>query len=279
MKANVFAALPISLILSAASAQAVDYEWTFNLGDLSPEVGAGVMTYADAATQGITSFSISDGLTVPHIAGVPARYLMVPSLTGLTNGFLLEFTNSGPNGGGLYLNQYSVIMDIYSPGGPNWQALINTNTANGNDADWYISPDNAIGIGGTYSVAGTVQQNQWHRIGFVADLGAGLMKYYVDGNLVATRTGGSLLDGRWSMFSNFDAGPDLLLFNEGDNSGVYTHDLLINSVAFSDTVLSDTAMANLGAPKAEGIFAVPEPTATGLLALCGLGWFMRRRRN
>jgi hypothetical protein len=64
-----------------------------------------------------------------------------------------------------------------------------------------------------------------------------------------------LLDGRFSLYSNADPGPDLLLFNEGDGGGVYTHALLVSSIAFTDRALSATEMSALGGPRADGIFA------------------------
>jgi len=81
-----------------------------------------------------------------------------------------------------------------------------------------------------------------------------VVTYYRNGTQVAQRTGGSLLDGRFAIFSGADAGPDLLLFNEGDTSGVYTHELYINSIAFTDRRMNTAEVAALGEPRAEGIF-------------------------
>jgi hypothetical protein len=47
--------------------------------------------------------------------------------------------------------------------------------------------------------------------------------------------------GRLTKSGHF--GPDLLLFNEGDTSGVYTHELYLASVAVVDRMLSDTEVA------------------------------------
>jgi hypothetical protein len=54
-----------------------------------------------------------------------------------------------------------------------------------------------------------------------------------------------------------------LLFNEGDGSGIYTHELYVSSVAFADRVLSENEIAGLGSAKATGIFVpsfAPKPT-------------------
>ena len=71
---------------------------------------------------------------------------------------------------------------------------------------------------------------------------AGVVKYYVNGQVVATSPGGATLDGRFALYSNADAGPDVLMFNEGDGSGVYTHELLVNSLVWSDRTFSDAEM-------------------------------------
>jgi glycerophosphoryl diester phosphodiesterase len=231
------------------------YEWTFDRADLAAAIGNGVMEYADGATAGLTTFGTTDGSTVPHIAGQPATYLHVPTLTGLNNGYFLSFTDSAANGGGAYMNRFTFIADVLVPGSLNWTALFNTNPENGNDADWYIDPPGRLGIGDLgYSGNNTVRANIWYRIAFVADLGAGVVTYYRNGAQVFQRTGLSLLDGRFSLYSNNDPGPDLLLFNEGDGSGVYTHELYAASIAFVDRNLTTTEISALGGAHPEGIF-------------------------
>jgi hypothetical protein len=179
--------------------------------------------------------------------------MYVPAFTSQANGYTLEFTESGPNGGGGYLNQYSFICDALIPAPLNWLPFFNTNPSNGNDADFYATDTGALGIGALgYSAADAVQANTWARLAFVVDLGAGKATYYVNGTAVHTRTGGSLQDGRFSLYSNADSGVDLLLFNEP--SGAYTHELYVNSIAFADQALSSAAIAALGGPNAAGIF-------------------------
>jgi len=234
---------------------AVVYEWDFAAGNLAAVLGNGTMEYADAATPGLSVFGTTTGTTVPHIGGQPATFLRVPAFTGLTNGYLLSFNDSGPNGGGSYINRYTLIFDVLIPGPLNWLPLFNSNPQNANDADWYVDSAGKIGIGDLgYSAAGAITANTWQRIAFAADLGTGAVTYYRNGTQVGQRTGSSLLDGRFAIFSGADAGPDLLLFNEGDTSGVYTHELYTSSIAFTDRRLSAAEVAALGGPRAEGIF-------------------------
>lgn len=270
----------LAYVTSAALAVAVSYEWGLS-GNLDAALGNGLLEYADGTSQTLTTFGTTDGSTVPHIGGQAATFMRVPAFSGIGNGYNLTLSDTGPNGGGAYVNQYSVVFDVLSPSSINWTPFFNTDPDNGNDADFYIAPDGAIGIGALgYSAAGVIGADTWHRIAFVADLGAGNVSYYIDGNPVYDRTGGSLLEGRFSLYSNQDAGPDLRLFNEGDTSDQYTHELLVNSIYFTDSALSPAQVAALGGPNAQGVM-VPEPGAVVLLAL-GLGvlgvWRRARRQ-
>ena len=232
------------------------YEWTFENGDLSPALGSGVLSVADVATAGLTAFGTSDGSTVPHMGGQPAKYLRAPAFTAPGNGYHVTFTETGPNGGGVYINQFTMVFDVLIPAPLNWCALFNTNPGNANDADFYVSPTGQVGIGSLgYSAGGVVTAGQWHRIAFVANLAAANVRYYVNGTSVFSGSAGTGLDGRHSLYSNEDPGPDILLFNEGEGAGVYTHEILLGSFAFIGRTLSPSEVQALGGPRAEGIFA------------------------
>jgi hypothetical protein len=89
-------------------------------------------------------------------------------------------------------------------------------------------------------------------VGLVADLAANTLTYYVNGVNVKSGAANGLA-GRWGVYSNQDPGPDMLLYNEGDTGGVYTHELYVSGVAFVDRALSPDEMAGLGGPNASGI--------------------------
>lgn len=240
------------------------YEWRFTQGDLGAALGNGVMDYANPGNAGLTSFGTTDGAGVPHIGGTPTKYMHAPAFTSDTDGYYLSFADSGPNAGtNALLNRYTILFDVMEPGPLNWTAFFNTDPYNLNDADFYLASDGSIGIGGGgYSAAGVITPGSWNRIAFVADLDANTLTYYVNGTNVKTRAANGI-GGRWALYSNQDAGPDLLLFNEGDTSGIYTHELYLSSVAFVDRVLSASEIAGLGAAKATGIFVpslAPKPT-------------------
>ncbi len=231
------------------------YEWNFAHGDLGPALGDGALSYADGAvTSNLTSLGTSDGAAVPHIGGYPTHYLYAPAFASSANGYHVAFPASGPNGGGLYINQFTLIFDLLIPAPLDWTALFNTNPQNANDADFYVDADGRLGIGAIgYSAPGVITPNAWHRIALAADLAAGTVGYYVNGNVVFT--GSTALDGRFSLYSSLDPGPDLLLFNEGDPSGAFTHSLYLSSFAFTDRTMTAAELQALGGPKDLGIFA------------------------
>ena len=231
----------------------VIYEWTFDHHDLSAALGPGLLTYADAATPGLTSFGTTDGSTVPHIGGQPAAYMHVPGFVELTNGYLVTLIASNPNGGGQFINQYTFIADVLLPGSVNWMPFINTNPQNQDDADFYIAPNGSVGIQ-VYSSPGLITSNTWYRIAFVADLTLSRLTYFVNGLPVGTNNSAAV-DGRWSLLSEDNPRADLLLFNEGDLSGVYTHAVYVAHIAMVARNLSASEIAVLGGPVAEGIFA------------------------
>ncbi len=237
------------------------WEWSFDSDTGTPALGDGELSWNTAEARSLAAYETTDGAVIPHPDGTPAGYLRLPAYASDGDFPLLSFNGSAANGGGAYLNQYTIVMDVYVPGFSDWLPFFNTNPANGNDADFYLAPDGALGIGNLgYSIPETLSLNAWHRIAFVADLGAGVVSYYRDGELVFQRTGDSLLDGRFALYSGADPGPDLLLGNEGDTGGVYTHEWLLAAFAFTDRTLSPEEIVELGAPSAAGIFiSVPPP--------------------
>lgn len=237
------------------------YEWNFANGNLSPALGNGVLAYADGVTtSNLTVFGTTDGTTIPHIGGKPAKYFRAPAFTSINNGYTVTFANSPPNGGGAFINQYTMVFDILLPSPINWFPFFNTNPSNasGNDADFYIAPDGSVGIAVIgYSVAGIISANTWHRVVFAADLAVGTVAYYLNGAPVFT--GNAPMDGRHAIYSNADAGHDLVLFNEGDPSGIYTHIVYLSSFCFTDRTMSAAEIAALGGPKARGVLT-PAPS-------------------
>jgi hypothetical protein len=162
-----------------------------------------------------------------------------------------------PNGGGAYVNQYTILMDVMfpdrSPSG-GWASLYQTNEANSNDGDWFISDTGALGISGNYG--GLVPEGEWHRLGLVVDLAVGTFTSYIDGVQVQQLTG-QALDDRFALYSKNDGGNDgfsIFADESGDSAEGF-----VNSVQFRDVALPASAMAALGGPTAEGLPIPPDP--------------------
>jgi hypothetical protein len=266
-------------VLACAQGYATSYEWTFNTGNLSTDLGNGTMAYANAESGTLTTFGITGG-SVPNIGGQAANYMHVPAFANIGNGYHLTLNDTGANGGGSYVNNWTIIFDVLVPSPWPLDYIVpffNTDPANGNDGDFYLYGDGEIGIGsGGYSAPGVLTPDNWYRVSFVAT--ASTLSYYVNGTLVKTRSGGGV-DGTWSLYSNANAGPDLLLFNEGDLTGQYTHELYLNSVAFVDGALTPGEISTLGGPSAAGILPIPEPSTFTLGILGSLAFIVFQSRR
>jgi hypothetical protein len=248
---------PAALLTTTALPNVVAGVWNFDQGDLTRSAGVGLLEFADGeVTEGLTSFETTDGAAVPHINGQPAKYMRVPAFAAGANGYNLTMPTV-PVGNEGYLNRYTMIWDVLVPGDVNWTPLFNTNPGNANDADFYVSDAGALGIGALgYSANGVIEPTVWRRVAFAANLVSGRVTYYVNGLPVRVRTGGSLAEGRFALYSDKDAGPDLRLFNEP--TGNYTHELLVNSFGFISRTMADEEILALGGPAAAGI-SLPVP--------------------
>lgn len=121
------------LVTSVANASIVAL-WEFNdagnLGkatignDLALQNGNGTIGAASGifAGDGAASVGIGDYFTATH--GIAA------------------------NGGGGFVNRYSIVYDVLSPAGSTgeWRTLLQTDQTNTNDGDYFISPTAEIGV-------------------------------------------------------------------------------------------------------------------------------------
>jgi hypothetical protein len=240
----VFFVLAFGLALSSnALAGATQFDFR---GDLSATFGAGTVDYYNGArTSNTVSFGTASSFGLPALPGGDATVMRFPAFAP-DQGLLLE-PASGANGGGNYINQYTMIWDLFIPDvSANWTSLYNTSATNSNDGDFFIRQDGGIGISGVYH--GKVNSGQWHRIAVVLDLVAGTMAKYIDGVHVATQAA-SGVDGRWSMYTTGHGIKTYLLTDE-DNE---TNSGYISSFCFVDKALDASTIAGLGGPDADGV--------------------------
>jgi predicted phosphodiesterase len=218
-------------------------QWEFN-GSLASATGGSnlVAGFAAPATAPGVAF------TTTTIAGQTAQ------VASFTRGTFFRMTHGlGVNGGGAFLNRYTVVMDVMFPTRPTgWAALWQTGPANANDADWFINPQGGIGIGGNYG--GTLADGTWYRLALVVDATTGTYNSYVNGAAVQQNTGVTL-------DSRFSADGVALLFADEDQENAAGY---VNSVQVRPEALTAADVAALGGPAAGGI-PTPQPPTLRLL--------------
>lgn len=225
--------------------------WDFELGSLKATVGQD-MVFVGSATD-TTLFDTTTAFGIPDIDGSPAMVMHFPAYPTSGDGIQM-FHGIAANGGGLYVNQYTLIMDVLFPASSDniWRSLFQTNEVNSNDGDLYIgdggttpSP-NGIGISGSYH--GTILPDTWYRLAFSVDLTRSKVDKYIDGVYVGT-TNLSGVDGRWSLYPAADNLPAWLFSDESGDTG----EGYANSVTIVDCAMLPEDIAAVGKAKAEGI--------------------------
>ncbi len=225
---------------------AVTGQWDFDHGDLRATVGADLEYLGNTADQTV--------FPQINILGQPARVMEFGSHSA-DQGFHLRH-GGRPNGGGHFINQYTLILDVMFPEASSgqWRALFQTDAFNhsGNAAEFLVG-DNAAqpsanGLGAENQFDGALAPDTWYRIVFAVDLAAPAsqqLQKYVNGALVGSQSLAGGVDGRFAL------GPTALLFTAG-NIG-FSRPGFVNSIQFVNGWLSPTAIAALGGPTAGGL--------------------------
>jgi len=221
-------------------------QWDFDFGDLRATVGAELEYLADTAT--ITMFP---GMT---IIGHPAQVMGFGS-NSINQGCYLRH-GAKPNGGGQFVNQYTLLLDVMYPAtsSDEWRALFQTDPFNhvGNEADYLVGDLGALpasnGIGADGQFNGPLAPDTWYRLAFAVDLtapaGQQLTKY-VNGVNVGSQSLSGGVDGRYAL------GPTAQLFTAG--VGGFTRSGFVNSIQFVNGWMAPAAIAALGGPTPEGL--------------------------
>lgn len=240
--------------------------------DLNRQQGDGLLGFATPAAAAASSFTND----VSYGGGV----LDFDAAFGAqgTNGLFFD-TGAFANGGGDYINNYTIVFDVRVNSGFNWLSFWQTNDSNSNDGDLFVNPDGGIGISADYN--GTISGDTWHRVAFVFGLfddngttSTALLKF-IDGTLAGAQNLGSGVDGRWSLYPTDDTffnGAYLFADNSGDMS-----DAAVGAFLFDDRAWSVDEIAALGGASYGTLGVVPAPGAVALLgSAAAVG--MRRRR-
>jgi hypothetical protein len=236
-------------------------QWDFNHGDLRATVGRD-LEYYDVSVQTNTSFGTTTSFGVPNIAGQLAAVMKFTPPSGNAGGSgganpsieawggYRMFHGAPANGGGLNVNQYTLIYDVLYPASSDlsWRAVVQaslTPVTGGDDSEYYINQSDGIGISGIYD--GNITPDQWHRVALAVDMArpglSPVVEKFIDGVKVGEQTAGlDVRDGRFSLSPLY-----ALLFSE--NNG-YNNDAYVSSVQFRNGRLSDAAIEAMGGPTA-----------------------------
>lgn len=237
---------PVALTVLAAPPVEITGQWDFNNGDLRATIGS-ALTNFDETVASDTQFGDTASFGIAGIGGSPAKVLFFSPSVAPWGGYIMPH-GAAPNGGGIYVNRYTVIWDLYYPESSNgkWRSLFQTAINNNNDGDFFINTGNGIGISASYQ--GIVPAEAWTRIVAVFDLPYRTLKKYINGVLVNTQTLGEGTDGRWSL------DPTALLFGDedGDANPGYA-----NSIQFRNGLMSDAEVLALGGVTTDGIPGMP----------------------
>jgi hypothetical protein len=223
-------------------------QWDFSDG-LRATIGSDLL-FNDEVSESDTLFGTTTSFEIADIGGEPAEVMYVPF--GSRVGYKL-LHGIAPNGGGRYVNRYTLLMDVMRVGEGGASAIIQASpTKNPGDATFFWQGGNMGQGGGGYNGDGTFTPDEWHRIGFAVDL--------ADEKVITKWVDGVLQD-EWRP-QNKDhirraMEPETILFYDVDERSEW----YVNSIQIFDGKLSDEEMEALGGPSAEGFEA---PGAKGL---------------
>ncbi|ARU41261.1 hypothetical protein CCB80_08975 [Armatimonadetes bacterium Uphvl-Ar1] len=213
------------------------------LGSAASATFSAGVTLADGSTDTVLAMNQFDFFVVNHL--IPA------------------------NGGGGFVNQYSILMDIELPTENTWVSLYQTSTANTNDGDYWIrNTDSLFGVSGNYTGT-TVVRNQWNRIILSVDLTTSTINTYLNGTLARTQGLGGV-DGRHSL--------DTSILAFADNDGEMPSSMRVANWAIYDGAMSAENALALGVASSS-IEAVPEPATMVLVGLAAAAVARRNRKN
>lgn len=161
-----------------------------------------------------------------------------------------------PNGGGIYTNRWTLLLDVKLPASSagQWVSLYQTNTSNSNDGDCFISPSRTIGVSATGYSANVLPSETWSRV-VISVSNPNFYRIYVNG--VKWREGTvQSLDGRFALESA------VLLFADEDDED---YPIDCTQAAIWGQALTDAEVSTLGGPSNPIQFSISNYVGMNLL--------------
>jgi predicted phosphodiesterase len=171
--------------------------------------------------------------------------------------------NIPANGGGVYPNEWSLLMDIKVPASSigHWVTLYQTDmdNASGNDGDCFVGTDRTIGVSATKYTKDKIAADTWYRVVISVDNGS-FYRIYVNGLPWLGSGTVQSLDGRFAL------DPQILFF--ADDSGD-DYPIICSNIAMWGQALTDAQVKALGtvthnildANSFAGVNLITNPTA------------------
>ncbi|MBK7403299.1 MAG: hypothetical protein IPJ41_01365 [Phycisphaerales bacterium] len=260
------AAAAVALLAGSAMAQ-VETQWNFN-GNLDAQFGNAILDYWSPDAQAKTTFGTATALAGPTPDGGNPNVALLDFQTDLEA--LVCVHDGVANGGGLYVNDYTLIMDIYIPQSSydnyGWLSFYNTNASNSNDGDLFVNlATHAVGVS-DFGYKGDLHPDHWHRLATTFETqidGSVKERRFIDGTLVGI--GETTTDGRYSLYPSTDPSNPWFHFfadNDGDMAPV-----VVSSAYFADFAMPASEIQALGCVSAAGCTS-PGPQCSDQTSLC-----------
>ena len=209
---------------------------------LTAHIGPGQLSFFDPDNTSWEQQSISFATASELNIAIPAqgdKAILSFSALRENEGLILEHFSSA-NGDFASIDKmsnYTLILDVLWPqeSDGEWRALMQTNLANTDDADWFVENTAAGGVG-ISQYFGQLQPNEWHRIGLVvrASPEQGKIDLFIDGIAVGQIEN---INERWALVDS------LLMLTDDNNETAAGY---LSGILFSGRAYSENEMQALG---------------------------------
>ncbi len=162
--------------LALSAGAAITGQWDFKETNYNPltytlinaAIGQAI-TPADQATTSGTQFGSTTSFGIASIGGQATNVMRFPQAVTGFGGYMVP-VGANANGGGAYVNQYTVILDVLftnTPPSGKTYTLLGTDY-NGFGGEFFVNSSGAVGCAG--DTGGSLTPNAWHRVAIAVDL-------------------------------------------------------------------------------------------------------------